>query len=563
MSDADDWTPLSGLYEWERKQPDAIYLTQPVGTQVTDYTWAAVGDQVRRIAAHLLSLQLPPGSQIALLSKNCAHWIMADLAIWMAGHVSVPIYPSLNAETVRYILDHSEARLLFLGRLEDWDEMRAGIPAKGLPIIELPGAPSAAGMFENRLPWEDLVGVNKPMAGETRRRPDELATLVYTSGSTGQPKGVMIPFRATAASSAILSTLGPAGAEDRMLSYLPLAHVFEGAAVLASSLRYGCRVYFNDSLATFAADLRRARPTLFHSVPRLWVKFQLGILQRVPQEQLDRLLQDPTTAAATRKQVLEQLGLQDVRVAVTGSAPLPPSVLRWYRDLGLELLEGYGMSEDFSYSHLSLPGRSRLGYVGHAQPGVDRRIADDGEIQIKSPARMLGYFKEPEKTAEAFTEDGYFKTGDMGEVDVDGRLKITGRVKELFKTSKGKYVAPAPIENKLVNHPKIEVACVTGAGQPQPIGLVMLNADAEKALRQEADRSALEGELEALLANVNDTLDPHEQLDFVVVVKEQWTIANGFLTPTMKIKRSVVEKRYEPQIESWAKAKRAVIWELG
>jgi long-chain acyl-CoA synthetase len=137
MSDADDWTPLSGLYEWERKQPDAIYLTQPVGTQVTDYTWAVVGDQVRRIAAHLQSLQLPPGSQIALLSKNCAHWIMADLAIWMAGHVSVPIYPSLNAETVRYILDHSEARLLFLGRLEDWDEMRAGIPAKGLPIIEL------------------------------------------------------------------------------------------------------------------------------------------------------------------------------------------------------------------------------------------------------------------------------------------------------------------------------------------------------------------------------------------------------------------------------------------
>jgi len=561
MSNRDDWTPLSGLYEWERKQPDAIYLTQPVGTHVTDYSWATVGDQVRRIAAHLQSLQLPPRSQIALLSKNCAHWIMADLAIWMAGHVSVPIYPSLNAETVRYILEHSESRLLFLGRLDDWDEMRAGIPTKGLAVIELPGAPSAAGTFENRLPWDDLAGVTKPMSGETRRDPDELATLVYTSGSTGQPKGVMIPFRAMAASSAILSTLASMSADDRLLSYLPLAHVFEGSAVLTSSLRYGCHVYFNESLATFVADLRRARPTIFHSVPRLWVKFQLGILQKVPQEMLDQLLKDPATAAATRKQVLEQLGLQDVRLAVTGSAPLPPSVLQWYRDLGLELLEGYGMSEDFSYSHLSLPGRTRLGYVGNAQPGVERRIADDGEIQIKSPARMLGYFKEAEKTAEALTEDGYFKTGDMGEVDEEGRLKITGRVKELFKTSKGKYVAPAPIENKLVNHPKIEVACVTGSGQPQPIGLLMLNADAGNALRDEAGRSAFEAELETLLSDVNATLDPHEQLDFVVVVKEQWTITNGFLTPTMKIKRSVVEKRYEPHIESWAKKKRTVIWE--
>ncbi|MGH8461263.1 MAG: AMP-binding protein [Stenotrophobium sp.] len=558
-NDMKDWTPLSGFYAWERMQPDAIYLTQPDGDNLTDYTWAQVGSQVRHMAAHLKSLDLPAGSRIALLSKNCAHWIMADLAIWMAGHVSVPIYPSLNAETVRYILDHSEAQLMFLGRLDEWAEMRAGV-AERLPIITLPDAP-ALGTRENVLPWQDLIAVTRPLLEKTRRSADELATLVYTSGTTGLPKGVMLSFGAFAAGSSILEQVMPFGPQDRLLSYLPLAHVFERLAVETSSLRYGCRVYFNDTLATFAADIRRARPTLFHSVPRLWVKFQLGVLQKIPQAQLDALLANPATAEATRKQVLSQLGLQDVRAAVTGSAPLPPTVLQWFRNLGLELLEGYGMSEDFSYSHLSLPGRTRLGTVGHALRGVARRIADNGEIQIKSPARMLGYYKEPEKTAEAFTEDGYFKTGDMGEIDEDGRLKITGRVKELFKTSKGKYVAPAPIENKLNNHPQVEVVCVTGCGQPQPIGLVMLNAGAQQALAAGADRALLESELQTLMCKVNSTLDPHEQLAFVVVVKEQWTITNGFLTPTMKIKRNVIEKRYESSIETWCTTKRTVIWE--
>jgi long-chain acyl-CoA synthetase len=559
MSDAKDWTPLDGLYQWERKQPDTIYLTQPDGARVSDYSWTQVGDQVRRMATHVKSLGLPRGSRIALLSKNCAHWIMADLAIWMAGHASVPIYPSLSAETVSYILGHSGAELMFLGRLDDWEGMRSGVPDR-LPIIALPGAPSIM-LRENCLHWDNLVAITQPLAGEMLRAHDELAALVYTSGTTGQPKGVMITFGAFAVSSNILGQIVPANTMDRMMSYLPMAHVFEGAAVLASSLRNGFRVYFNDSLASFAADLRRARPTIFHSVPRLWVKFQLGVLSKLPQETLDALLQNPASADATRRQVLEQLGLQDVRIAVTGSAPLPSAVLKWYRDLGLELLEGYGMSEDFSYSHVTRPGRARIGYVGEPLAGVERRIANSGEILIKSPARMLGYYKEPDKTREAFTEDGYFRTGDMGEIDGEGRLRITGRVKELFKTSKGKYVAPAPIENKLINHPKIEVVCVTGAGQPQPIGLVMLSAEAQQALKEGGDRSALNREIQALLDHVNTTLDPHECIDFVVIVKEQWTIANGFLTPTMKIKRNVVEKFYESHIERWAKTKLSIIWD--
>ncbi|MFP6848482.1 MAG: AMP-binding protein [Pseudomonas sp.] len=548
------WTPLQGLYDWERRQPGAVYMTQPINGQVIEYTWAQVGDQVRRIATYLNSLQLPAGSHIALLSKNCAHWIMADLAIWMAGHVSVPIYPSLNSETVRYILEHSEARLLFLGPLDDWAQMRSGV-ADDLSLVTLPGAPEVRACS-----WDDLVAACQPLQEKVERAADELATLIYTSGSTGEPKGVMTSFAAMAAGAQLLGAV-EVNTRDRMLSYLPLSHVFEGAIVLAGSLRFGFHLYFSEGLSTFMDDLRRARPTLFLSVPRLWIKFQQGVQQQFPPRKMARLLSVPLLGYWVRRKVLRQLGLDHVRVAGSGSAPLPATVLRWYRNLGLELLEGYGMSENFSYSHTSRAGRSRLGYVGHPLPGVEHRIAEGEEIQIRSPGMFLGYFKDSLKTTEAFTTDGWFRTGDMGEIDEDGRLKITGRLKELFKSSKGKYVVPAPIENKLLNHPLIEAVCVSGANQPQPIALLMLNAEAQKMLLQEAANATLEVELRALLDGVNATLDGHEQLAFVVVVREQWTIANGFLTPTLKVKRHVLEQRYDPLIEQWMRAKSPVVWE--
>ncbi|MGQ0622984.1 MAG: AMP-binding protein [Panacagrimonas sp.] len=555
MNTQSDWTPLDGLYRWEQEQPDAVYLTQPSKGSVREMTWAQVGIEVRRAAAFLKSLEFESGSRIALLARNSAYWFMADLAIWMAGHVSVPIYPSLNEETVRYILDHSEAKLLILGALDDWESMQGGVP-RDLPILSLPGAPDLtqrAGTSE----WSDMVSIMPPLLGRPRRSQDELATLVYTSGTTGKPKGVMLGFKSFALSSALLHQVLPLGPQDRMLSYLPLAHVFEGAAVFASSLRHGFQVFFNESLATFAADLRRARPTVFHSVPRLWLKFQLGVLAKLPQEKLAALLADPATAEPTRRQVLTSLGLQDTRLAVSGSAPLPPTLIDWYRTLGLELLEGLGMSEDFAYSHISRVGRARTGYVGEPMEGVERRTADNGELLIKSPACMLGYYKAPELSADAFTPDGYFRTGDLGEIDSEGRLRLTGRLKELFKTSKGKYVAPAPIENKLM-HPKVEAVCVAGAGLGQPFALVMLSADAQ---RSADEHTTLEQELEALMLSVNSTLDPHEQLDFIVLVRDDWTIGNGFLTPTMKIKRTAIEKHYEAQIDGWVNSRRAVIWE--
>ena len=553
----DDRSPLACLYHWERTTPDAIHFTQPVGGgAVVEFTWREILDEVRRMAAHLISLGFPEKSQIALFGKNSAHWIMADWAIWMAGHVTVPLYPTLNAETVRYTLEHSESRLVFVGKLDDFESMKPGIPAE-LPVITLPLAPKTEGER-----WEDIMKRTEPLTGEQDRPLDDLATIVYTSGSTGLPKGVMQTFRSFNIVGTLMREQMTPTTEDRMLSYLPLAHVAERLVVQNQSTYYGFQIFFAESLDTFVDDLRRARPTIFFSVPRLWTKFYLAVLDKVPLKKQRLLFRIPVLGKKVKRKILEQLGLESTRLAFTGAAPLPEDILGWYRGLGLELLEAYGMSENMASSHFTRPGESRIGYVGHSNPGVECRIGEGGEILVKSPAQMLGYFKEPEKTAESYTADGFFKTGDMGEMDEAGRVRITGRVKDLFKTSKGKYVAPVPIENHLAACSRIEVSCVSGANQPATFALVLLSEDTRKGLEGGAiARSEVEAELEAALDRTNAALDPHERLQLAVLVKEPWTVENGSLTPTMKIKRSVIENRYAPHVDGWFESGRRIVWE--
>jgi len=547
---------LDDAYHWEKTAPNQLWLTQPIGNgEVQKYTWAQAMNQVRRMAAHLKSLDLEPGSHIALISKNCAHFIFADLAIWMAGHVSVALYPTLNADTIDYILDHSESKLLFVGKLDDWEEIQKGIP-DAMPCIAFPLAPQTE--YES---WDSITARTEPLQGNPSRKPEEPAIIVYTSGSTGRPKGVMHNFGAIAASVDGAQEIFHADTKDRMLSYLPLAHVFERFVVEAQGIRTGGQLFFAESLDTFVADLNRAQPTIFISVPRLWLKFQLGVFHKLPPQKLARLLRIPLLNRVIKKKVLTGLGLQHVRIANSGSAPIPPDLIQWYRDLGLELLEGYGMSEDFAYSHVSYPGRGRVGYVGSPMPGVDVKISEDGEILIKSPGNMMCYYKQPELTAECYTEDGYFRTGDRGERDEEGRLKITGRVKELFKTSKGKYVAPAPIENLLNNSANVEMSCVSGSGHPQPFALILPAEELRPKLSDSNVRAQIEAELDALLNEVNQEVEPFERLQFLAVVKDPWLIENGFLTPTMKMKRSKLEDAYGPSAGEWYGAGRQVVWE--
>lgn len=555
---APEFLPLQRLYHWERARADQIVFTQPLGNEdIHDYTWAQAMAEVRSVARYLQSFGWEPGTRIAILSKNCAHWLMSDFAIWMAGYVSVPIYPTLTAASIRQILEHSDARACFVGKLDGWPDMESGIP-EGVECISYPLSP------HNSFPtWERIVAHTEPLSGQPVRPADDLATIVYTSGTTGVPKGVMHNFASIAHAPQAVMKLLKCTPEDRVLSYLPLAHVAERFLVEALQIQVGFQVFFAESLDTFLADLRRARPTIFLSVPRLWTKFQQGVLAKVPKERLDMLFRVPMLGRVVKRKILRELGLDTVRYAASGAAALAPEILQWYRDLGLELLEGYGMTENFGFSHASQPGLARVGYVGYPWSGVDVRLSESGEILVKSPCTMLGYFKAPELTAEVFSADGYLRTGDVGEMDAQGRLRITGRAKEQFKTSKGKYVAPTPIENRLVGHPKVEACCVTGVDFPQPFALLML-AEGEWAHCRDAQaRAELTASLHALLRGVNLQLDPHEQLDFLVVVPEQWTVENELITPTLKIKRAAVEQYYGRHFAAWAAQKQPVVWHEG
>lgn len=543
--------PLDVFYEREARHPRQRFLVQPIGGgQVETLTWADVGHQARCAAHWLRSRELPQGSHIALISKNCAHWIIADLAIWMAGHVSVPLYPNLTAESVNQVLTHSESVLAFIGKLDDWPGMSPGVPA-GLTMVSLPLHPPGTFDFN----WDD-VQRSSPIQDDPRPAAEQLATIIYTSGTTGLPKGVMHSFANLGFATTRGTQLFGLNENDRLLSYLPLCHVAERMFVELASIYTGQTVFFAESLDTFLADLKRARPTAMFGVPRIWTKFQMGVYSKIPAKRLDFLLGLPFIGKRIGHKVLAGLGLDALRVALSGAAPVPLTLLRWYQKLGLDVLEVYGMTESCGYSHICLPGQYKEGWIGRPCPDVEVRIDESGEVQVRSQANMLGYFKEPQKTAETLTEDGFLRTGDKGEQDAEGRLRLTGRLKEIFKTSKGKYVAPAPIENRLAVHSRIEQVCVVGDGLSAPLGLCVLSA-----VGREEARAPLHSSLEKLLEEVNAVLDKHERLRRLVVVKDIWAVENGFLTPTLKIKRNIIEDTYGARFEEWSERSEAVLWQ--
>ncbi len=554
-----DLLALQRLYHWEATTPTRVALSQPMGNGVMqDFTWAQVADQVRRMAAHLQAQGWEPGSKVAILSKNCAWWMMSDLAIWMAGHVSVPLYPTLAAETVRQILTHSEAKAVFVGKLDGWQTMKPGIP-EGMPCMGYPLSP--ADVVAEHPGWDAICARTPPLAGKPVRAEDELATLIYTSGTTGMPKGVMHTFGNFAWAFAAAIKRVPMDGDDRMLSYLPLAHVVERVLVEHGWLRTGMHIFFAESLDTFAADMQRTRPTIFFSVPRLCVKFQHGVHQKLPEPKLSLLLSIPIVRGLIRKKILGALGLNRCRMAAGGAAPMPLPLLQWYSKLGLPINEGYGMTENLAVSHLTEPGHDQQGTVGPAYEGVQVRIApDNAEIQMRSQALMLGYYKDPEQTRGAMTPDGWLRTGDKGHIDDQGLLHVTGRVKDLFKTGKGKYVAPAPIEDKLVMHDDVEACVVTGANLGQPLGIVMLSPDSALKRQDPSAKAHLEASLARHLKAINATLDPHERLQCLVVSGAVWSVDNDIITPTFKVKRNRIEALYGHHYEAWEASGQKVIW---
>ncbi|HEX5842859.1 MAG TPA: AMP-binding protein [Pseudomonas sp.] len=540
--------PLERLAFWVEKRPDAIWLSQPVNGQWHDFTWAQVDEQARRLASALQALGCAPGERVALLSKNCAEWLIADLAIMLAGLVSVPLYPLQSAESINYVLRHAQCKAIFLGKLDEPEKLAAGIPAEVLRIaMPYPTLPA-----EHR--WAQLLAAHQPLRDGHPQLPGELLSILYTSGTTGQPKGVMLSAKAFAyAGSQSVKEL-QITEQDQYFSYLPLSHAAERFLVEMTALYSGGRVAFVESLETFASDLRHVRPTVFFSVPRLWTRFQQGVLEKLPQPKLARLLRIPLLGRLVARKIRQGLGLDRARILVSGAAAIPRALLDWYQGIGLTICEGYGMTEHLAYGCFNRPGQVRFGTVGRPMPGNELRIAENGEILLRCPSLMLGYYLDPEKTAETIS-DGWLHTGDKGEVDAQGYLKITGRVKDIFKTSKGKYIAPAPIEGEIAKNLWVEQVCLMGSNLDQPLALIELSPAA-----REQPREQVTADLAQTLAQLNAQLQAHERLSHFILVREAWTVDNGCMTPTMKIRRNVLEARFAEELNK-LDGKRPLHWQ--
>ncbi|MBB3838970.1 long-chain acyl-CoA synthetase [Runella defluvii] len=546
-------TFVDNLYHWEKERPHQVYLRQPFGDSFRDYTWKEVGDQVRRVSAYLRSLNLPPQSNIGLVSKNCAEWIIADLAIMVAGHVSVPFYATLTADQLQQVLTHSGCSVLFVGKLDDWSGMKKGV-SSAIKCISFPTYNPDA----EHIQWNDILANHAPISDNPTPQPDDLFSIIYTSGTTGNPKGVMVTHRAV--SEAVGRTkdiLRYDVPNPRFFSYLPLCHIAERNIIEATSLGTGGTVYFAESLDTFAKNLAAASPAHFLAVPRIWTKFQLGILAKMPQKKLDMLLKIPVLSGIVKKKIRKGLGLNEAQLVLTGAAPMPISLIRWFRRLGITIQEAYGMTENLGAVCMMPHDNPKDGSVGKIYPGMEVVIAEGtGEILTRSPWNMLGYYREPSLTADTIDSEGWIHTGDVGEVDEDGYLKITGRVKEMYKTSKGEYVAPSQIEFGFADNKMIEQICVVGQNLPQPIALVVLSEMAQKF-----DKDTINQSLNSTLSDLNPRLKTYERVQKIVIIKGTWTVDNNMLTPTMKTKRNVIEKNYAPMMEPWYETKESIIWE--
>jgi long-chain acyl-CoA synthetase len=542
-------SPLQHFLDWEASQPERVFLRQPFNRQWKTWTFRQAGSEIRKIAGALSVL--PPQSKVALLSKNCAQWIMADLAIMMAGHVSVPIYPSLSADAIQPILEHSEAAAIFIGKLDNYKNQQAGIPASLLRI-----SMEAYGHHEGTT-WEHILANGKPIARPVPQQPDDLMTIIYTSGTTGRPKGVMHTVQNFDTVLQVVDEIIPQlPAHPKMFSYLPLSHIAERVGIELLGIYKGSEISFAESIDTFAQDLKETQPAIFFAVPRIWAKVQEKILAKLPQKKLSRLLAIPLLSALIKKKLKQELGLAQAVYICSGAAPLSVSVINWFQSIGITIYQNYGMTEDCVLSHFNLIGQNKVGTVGKSLPGTKTKISAEGELRIRSNAITKGYYKEPQLTADLFDEEGYLKTGDMAEYDSEGYLKITGRVKDQFKTDKGKYISPAPIELMLSKNPDIEQVCVVGMGVPQPMALVVLSA-AGKAKSKEA----ITASLSHTLSEVNKKVEVYEKLETAVIMKTDWTVDNGLLTPTLKVKRNEVEKIHLPNYPKWYHQEGLVVWE--
>ncbi|GAA5647201.1 MULTISPECIES: AMP-binding protein [Vibrio] len=544
--------PNEMILKWAEERPNEVYLKQIINRQFVEYTYAEVADQALRLVTALRELGVHPGDKVALVSKNCAEWFICDLAMMLGDYISVPIFPTAGADTIEYCVTHSESKALIGGKLDNADATQQVIDAiPDLISIALPydSAPKCQHQYKQ------LLAQSQPSSERPQHYDDKLMSLVYTSGTSGLPKGAMLTYGAFSWSAQQLINHIGIEENDRLFSYLPLAHITERVYIFGSSIMGGVPTAFPESLDTFIEDVKMQRPTLFISVPRLWTLFQQRIQDKLPQRKLNLLLKIPFINTLIKKKLADGLGLDQARVLGCGSAPVSPALLEWYRSVGLNITEAWGMTESFAYSTLNYPFRAdKIGTVGNAGPGIELRIAADEEIMVRGKGLFSGYYKNDIATQEAFDDNGWLHTGDIGKIDQDGYLTIMGRKKDTFKTAKGKFVSPVPIEKKLFEYSRVEMMCLIGLGLPAPILLVVPHDFPN------FDRARYERTTKKVIDRMNSELESHEQIKGVLMIKEPWSIENGILTPTLKIKRHLLEQKYHDMGQNWPKGQ-LVVWE--
>ncbi|MBL7835438.1 MAG: AMP-binding protein [Cyclobacteriaceae bacterium] len=543
-------SPLAQFLKWEKEIPNQIFLRQPISGQWRTWTYKQAGDEVRRIAAGIQASGLPEKSNIAILSKNCAHWPMADLAIMMCGHISVPLYATLSAHAIQQILEHSESKMVIIGKLDDYAGQQAGIPKETIRLgIDLYS-------IKESNTWEEWLKKYEPVHTTATWKPDDLLTIIYTSGTTGKPKGVMHTVNAFDATVRQATKELNLRIHPNLFSFLPMSHIAERVGIEMIAIYDGGTLSFAESLELFPKNLMDTQPTAFFAVPRIWGKFKEKILEKLPQKKLNTLLSIPIVKSIIQKSIKKKLGVAKAEYIVSGAAPLSPDLIHWFSKLGINILQAYGMTEDCVYAHFNRPYANRPGTVGKPLNGLTVKIAADGEIRLKSPGNTIGYYKEPELTKSLFDEEGFLRTGDMGEISADGFLTITGRTKDQFKTDKGKYIAPAPIEMKLALNTDIEQVCVVGMGVPQPMALIVLSAAGKSKSKDELITS-----ISKSIQELNPSLESYEAIEKAVIMKDDWTIENGLMTPSMKLKRNELEKIHLPKYPRWYQLPGKVVWE--
>lgn len=563
--------------------------------------WTTYGDEVKTMASWLQSKDggnLSPGDRVAIISPNRHEWLVADLAILSIGAVSVPIYPTSTVHDMAYILEHAGVRVLFTDTLP----RARGLldrPLNAVVTFEpLPHDSATENALDERVSsWTSVLHRhNGRLTHPVECKAEDLATIIYTSGTTGQPKGVMhthgnftwalkVDQEILVQSSQTDEDPGKSRQkmppQDRFFSFLPLSHVAERILIEVGSILCSGEVYFARSIDTLSEDLLYCRPTVFMCVPRLWEKIHEQILAEVARKGVlaQKAFQLALKLGSSRiqgdrigyqkrnhpfgkisdllagKRLRQRIGLDQCRILATGAAPFRPEIMRFFASFGMTIREVYGLTENFTFGTLNHADDTTIGTCGVPFPYNELRLASDGEVLFKAPWMFTGYYRDPEGTGEVLSAEGWFATGDLGVQDSQGKLRIVGRKKELIKTSGGKFVAPVPIENMFKDLPFIRDAVVIGDHHKFCVALVSLEENLP------GDPAAIRDKLGSYLQSINASLASFESIKKIGVLTDPMSIANGFLTPTLKIRRSVLQQKKADFIQSIYDTAEPVIFE--